>query len=81
MGLRRSRRQRETGQTAHGGTGHGTASGTAYDTGSGTGSGTEYDTTAAVELRGVRREYGRGPPPCTPCAGSTSACRAAASPP
>nr|WSW59712.1 ABC transporter ATP-binding protein [Streptomyces sp. NBC_00998] len=60
MGLRRSRRQRETGQTAHGGTGHGTASGTAYDTGSGTGSGTEYDTTAAVELRGVRREYGRG---------------------
>ncbi|MFE6844999.1 ABC transporter ATP-binding protein [Streptomyces sp. NPDC057686] len=62
MGLRRSRRQRETGRTAHGGRGAAYAtesaaeSGTEYETPYGT----PYDSTAAVELRGVRRQYGRG---------------------
>ncbi|MFF3858334.1 ABC transporter ATP-binding protein [Streptomyces sp. NPDC002209] len=55
MGLRRSRRQRETGRTASG-----TESGTAYETPAGTAYGTPYDSAAAVELRGVRRQYGRG---------------------
>ncbi|MFE2876209.1 ABC transporter ATP-binding protein [Streptomyces roseus] len=51
MGLRRSGRQRESAQAASEGRAR-----TPYD---GTGQ-APYDRTAAVELRGVRREYGRG---------------------
>ncbi|MCC0098177.1 ABC transporter ATP-binding protein [Streptomyces flavotricini] len=59
MGLRRSRRRRESAQAAYEGAGRAAyddTGRTAYDD---TGR-TAYEGTAAVELRGVRREYGRG---------------------
>ncbi|MFF4847280.1 ABC transporter ATP-binding protein [Streptomyces sp. NPDC001194] len=67
MGLRRSRRQRESAQAAYEGAGRETYASTAQAAYEGTGptpyegtGRTAHEGTAAVELRGVRREYGRG---------------------
>ncbi|MFE2554039.1 ABC transporter ATP-binding protein [Streptomyces sp. NPDC059355] len=65
MGLRRSRRRRESAQAAYEGAGRETYGSTAQAAYEGTGR-TAYEGTsrtegtAAVELSGVRREYGRG---------------------
>ncbi|MFJ9644780.1 ABC transporter ATP-binding protein [Streptomyces sp. NPDC101206] len=64
MGFRRSRRQREDEQTAYDsqggrGSGHGSSGHGGSGRGSGHGS-SGHGSAAAVELRGVRRAYGRG---------------------
>ncbi|MFI5665200.1 ABC transporter ATP-binding protein [Streptomyces sp. NPDC051704] len=59
MGLRRSRRRHESAQAAYEGAGRETYGSTGQAAYEGTGP-TAYEGTAAVELRGVRREYGRG---------------------
>ncbi|MFI8264501.1 MULTISPECIES: ABC transporter ATP-binding protein [unclassified Streptomyces] len=59
MGLRRSRRQREGAQAAYESAGRETYASTGQAAHEATGR-TAHEGTAAVELRGVRREYGRG---------------------